>query len=196
MVAKIRISALLGLLVAPAPLFAGPPGPQGGGVTLLPNGWRIAPAGRHITVGDLPLAMVESPDGRYLIVSNNGYAKPTLVVVDTAGMVIRSRVLLDNAWLGLAWHPDGKRLYSSGAGASTVQELTWTNGRILPGASYVLKRPSPESFVGGVAVRPDGARLYAVHAMGELLSAVDLTPEEPTVVNVDLPAEGYGVVVS
>ena len=24
------------------------PGAQGGGVTLLPNGWRIAPAGRHI----------------------------------------------------------------------------------------------------------------------------------------------------
>ena len=52
------------------------PGVQGGGTTLLPNGWRIAPAGRHISVGDLPLAMVESPDGRYLIVSNNGYAKP------------------------------------------------------------------------------------------------------------------------
>src|SRR3954471_14954736 len=57
------------------------PGPQGGGVTLLPNGWRIAPAARHITMGDLPLAMVESADGRYLIVSNDGYAKPTLSVV-------------------------------------------------------------------------------------------------------------------
>ena len=85
-------------------------------MTLLPNGWRIAPAGRHISVGDLPLAMVESPDGRYLIVSNNGYAKPTLSVVDVARLYVKSRVPLDNAWLGLAWHPDGKRLFSSGAG--------------------------------------------------------------------------------
>ena len=62
MLAKTRISAPVVLLFAAVPLLAGPPGPQGGGVTLLPNGWRIAPAGRHITVGDLPLAMVESAD--------------------------------------------------------------------------------------------------------------------------------------
>lgn len=38
------------------------PGALGGGVTLLPNGWKIAPAGRHVQVGSLPLAMVESMD--------------------------------------------------------------------------------------------------------------------------------------
>ena len=58
------------------------PGSLGGGETLLPNGWRIAPAGRHMAIGDLPLNLVLSPDGRYLIVANNGYAKPTLRVVD------------------------------------------------------------------------------------------------------------------
>ena len=30
-------------------------------------------------------------------------------------------VALDDAWLGLAWHPDGKRLYSSGAASNSVQ---------------------------------------------------------------------------
>jgi hypothetical protein len=40
------------------------PGNQGRGVVLLPNGWKIAPAGRHIPIGDLPLAMLETPDGR------------------------------------------------------------------------------------------------------------------------------------
>ena len=58
------------------------PGAQGGGVTLLPNGWRIAPAGRHLSIGDLPLAMVLSPDGHSLVVTNNGYQKPTLRVLD------------------------------------------------------------------------------------------------------------------
>src|SRR5215470_9237507 len=72
------------------------------GSTLLPNGWRIAPAGRHINVGDLPLAMVESPDGRYLIVTDNGYVRPALVVVDLKNFLIKSRLSVDNAWLGLA----------------------------------------------------------------------------------------------
>src|SRR6476660_4674857 len=54
-----------------------------GGVTLLPNGWRIAPAGRSLQVGDFPMAMVLAADGRHVIVSNNGWSKPSLTIVDT-----------------------------------------------------------------------------------------------------------------
>src|SRR5216110_2682852 len=91
------------------------PGAMGGGVTLLPNGWKIAPAGRHVQVGDLPLAMVESPDSKTLLVANNGYAQPTISIVDLQNQIVRDAFRLDHAWLGLAWHPDGKRLYVSGA---------------------------------------------------------------------------------
>ena len=58
-------------------------GPAANGATLLPNGWRIAPAGRHIQVGDLPLNMAPSPDGRFLVITNNGWTRPTLTVFDT-----------------------------------------------------------------------------------------------------------------
>jgi DNA-binding beta-propeller fold protein YncE len=194
----LRWMAALALLTLPA-AAADQPGAQGGGTTLLPNGWRIAPAGRHITVGDLPLAMVESPDGRYLIVSNNGYAKPTLSVVDVARLYVKSRVPLDNAWLGLAWHPDGRRLFASGAAESSVRELRWApSGVLTAGPSIVLKRPSSESFVAGVAVSPDGARVFAVHALGEQLSAITLGHDETpaTVKSVDLAAEGYTALVS
>jgi hypothetical protein len=51
------------------------PGYQGEGVTLLPNGWRIAPEGRHVTVGDLPMNMVPSPDGRFLAIATSGYTE-------------------------------------------------------------------------------------------------------------------------
>ena len=52
--------------------------------------------------------------------TNNGWTKPTLNVFDTKleGVVGR-RCPLDNAWLGLAWSPDGKRLYSAGAAENT-----------------------------------------------------------------------------
>ena len=83
------------------------PGVRGRGVTLLPNGWRIAPAGRSIQVGDFPLSMVASADDRYVIITNNGWSKPTLTVVDVAQRFVRLRVPIEHAWLGLAWHPDG-----------------------------------------------------------------------------------------
>ena len=157
------------------------PGSLGGGETLLPNGWRIAPAGRHMSIGDLPLNMVLSPDGRSLIVTNNGYAKPTLRVVDLERGDVAQTVALDDAWLGLAWHPDGTKLYSSGAASNSVIELAWRNGRLTRSgarcrsAQRVARRrsqgtnssePSPQSFVGGIAVSPDGTRLVAVHVLG------------------------------
>ncbi|MBP1636224.1 MAG: hypothetical protein H6Q10_2798, partial [Acidobacteria bacterium] len=105
------------------------PGSLGAGVTLLPNGWKIAPAGEHLLIGDLPLNMVLAPDGRHLIVTNNGYAKPTLTVVDLQNRYVEARVMVDHAWLGLAWHPDGTKLYSSGAGQNTVNEFSWVDER-------------------------------------------------------------------
>jgi hypothetical protein len=150
------------------------PGPEGGGTVLLPNGWRIAPAGRHIPVGDLPLAMLQSTDGRYVIVTNNGYAKPSLTVVDIERFLVKSKLPLEHAWLGLAWHPDGKRLYSSGAGGSTVDELEFDSreGKLATLRSFALAKPGPTSFVGGLAVGADGRRLFAVHVLGQTLSAV------------------------
>src|SRR4051812_40465422 len=49
-------------IAAPA---AGVPGAQSDGSTLLANGWRIAPAGRTLKTGTLPLNVIVSPDGRY-----------------------------------------------------------------------------------------------------------------------------------
>ncbi len=184
------------------------PGPLGGGVTLLPNGWKIAPAGIHRQIGDLPLAMVESPDGGSVLVATNGYARPTIAVYDVRHEYVRDVVPLDHAWLGLAWNPDGKRLYVSGAGNSTVHELTYAGGKLTRGGDLVLgrampapvegpNRPEPvaQSFIGGLAVSPDGARLFAVHVLGHLLSVVDLKSGH-IVRGIDLPAEPYTCVVS
>src|SRR4051794_39470891 len=93
------------LAAAQAPRKSRPPaawpGHEPAGVTLLPNGWRIAPAGRHLTVGDLPLAMAESPDGRTLVITNDGYSKPTLTVVDLKTLDVRQKVEVADAWLGI-----------------------------------------------------------------------------------------------
>ncbi len=41
------------------------PGAMQDGSTMLPNGWRLSPAGKHLKVGDLPLNVVQTPDSRY-----------------------------------------------------------------------------------------------------------------------------------
>jgi YVTN family beta-propeller protein len=199
-----RTHGRLLVLLALAPALAASGDPQQGArkpgresrdVTLLPNGWRISPAGRHLTVGDLPLAMLESADGRYLIVSSNGWLKPTLTVVDTRNFYVVSKLVLDHAWLGLAWSPDGRRVYSSGAGDNSVREYKFERAALLPDRTFVLSRPERESFVGGLSVTPDGNRLFAVHVLGEQLTAVDLRSGR-VLKTLPLPAEGYTSIVS
>jgi YVTN family beta-propeller protein len=214
--AIVRLLAM-GLLVASAAAVsmaqrpvepAARPGSMGGGVTLLPNGWRIAPAGRHMAIGDLPLNMVLSPDGHALVVTNNGYSKPTLRVVDLDHDYVSSVLPLDDAWLGMAWHPDGTRLYSSGAGSNSVTELGWakgaltvravlpllaTTGRRADGTNRPLSRE--QSFVGGIAISPDGATLYAVHVFGQILQLLDLVSGAVRA-TANLPAEAYTCLLS
>jgi YVTN family beta-propeller protein len=183
------------------------PGALGGGVTLLPNGWKIAPAGRHVQVGDLPLAMVESPDGRSLFVASNGYEKPAVAVVDVQQLFVRSMLVLDHAWLGLAWHPDGSRLYVSGGANSTVHQLRWAGGKLTRNADLVIGRPFPPSsanessgakarnLVGGVAIAPDGTRLFAVDVVAQAVRAIDLASGR-VVRSVTVAAEPYTCVLS
>src|SRR6476469_3976318 len=105
---------------AAAPVW---PGYKGDGVTLLPNGWRIAPEGRHVTVGDLPMNVVPSPDGRFLAISSSGRAKPAISLFDTHTLQIISRIDVDHTWLGLAWQPDGGRIFASGASENVIYQF-------------------------------------------------------------------------
>ena len=203
---------VFGVMVAGAlvPLAQqGPPAPerpglQGSGVTLLPNGWRIAPEGQHMQAGDFPLAMTLSPDGRFLIVTNNGYAKPTLTIVDTKHWYVTEREPVDHAFLGLAWHPDGTRLFSSGGSQNTVNVLKWGAGRLEPSEQITISAPERTGgwsrlenagFVAGLAMHPDGRTLYAVQVLGQAVAALDV---EGGVLKkkVALEAEAYAVALS
>jgi len=180
------------------------PGVLGSGITQLPNGWRIAPAGRHSPIGDLPLNMVWSPNGRYLIVTNNGWSRPALTVFDATNFYIKSTAPVDHAWLGLAWHPDGKRLFSSGAAQNVVNEFVW-NGEVLKQGTQMtlgapVLRPTFETlqnagFIGGIAVTPDGRSLFAVHVLGTAVSMIDLSTGK-VARTAQLAAEPYSALAS
>ncbi|HEX5473632.1 MAG TPA: bifunctional YncE family protein/alkaline phosphatase family protein [Vicinamibacterales bacterium] len=179
------------------------PGLDKDGTTLLPNGWRIAPAGRHHQIGDLPLSMRPSPDGRFLVVANNGWEKPTLTVFDTKSEEVVGRADVSNGWLGLVWAPDGQRLYSSGAADNAVYPFDWHNGRLTPADPIVLGPREQHKgdalvhagFIGGLAISPDGARLFAVQVYGQAVSVVDLAKRQ-IVASKDLPAEPYTCLLS
>ena len=178
-----------------APPQASSPGALADGSTLLPSGWRLAPAGRHLMIGDLPLNVVQSPDSRYLIVTNNGLAKPSFSVVDVANWTVKNTMPLEHAWYGLAWHPNGTRLYVGGGAQNAVQEFSYADGVLTPARTFNLPAVTGQSFAGGLAVGPDGKLLYVTRVFAQTLSTIDLSSGQ-LVKTVSLTAEPYACVVS
>src|SRR3954464_13028738 len=147
-------AASLATLAQPGPGAPVWPGYKGSGVTLLPNGWRIAPEGRHVTVGDLPMNIVPSPDGRFVAISTSGYAKPAISLFDTKTLQIISRLEVEHTWLGLVWHPDGKKIFASGASENVIYEFSVRGGR-LSAAGNIPIGPA-ERHPGGDAIENAG----------------------------------------
>lgn len=180
------------------------PGYKGNGVTLLPNGWRIAPEGRHVTVGDLPMNVVPSPDGRLLAISTSGWAKPAITLFDTRTLQIVNRLELEHTWLGLVWQPDGKKIFASGSSENVIYEINVQGGRLSAAGTISLgaaeRHPGRDvienaGYVAGMALSADGKRLYAAQMYGERVRLIDVA-QRKIVASAELGAEPYTCVLS
>ncbi len=177
------------------PALLDTPGLEADGSTLLPTGWRLSPAGRHLALGDLPLNLAQSPDSKYLVVANEGLTTPTLSVVDVASWTVKSTVAIQQAWYGLAWTADGGTLYVSGAGQNTVQEFGVSDGTLTPRRTIALPSVTDQSFTGGLTLSSNGTRLFVTRVFAQTLSSIDLASGK-VLTTVTLPAEPYTCVAS
>jgi DNA-binding beta-propeller fold protein YncE len=150
------------------------PGKLDDGTVLLPNGWRIAPAGKHVSVGTLPLNIVVTLDGRYAIVATAGLMKPALSVIEVATWTVKNTYQLENVWYGLALSPDGTKVYVGGCGQNNVQEFTFADGVLTKARTLALPAQTGETFAGGVAISKDGRTLFVTRVFAMTLSAIDL----------------------
>jgi YVTN family beta-propeller protein len=133
------------------------------GTGILPSGRAITPAGNQLLVGRFPGNMIMSPDGKTIVISNNGYGGNSLVLVDTATGKIRQTVPTPDDWLlyGLAMSEDGTRLYAAGGVSKYVYKYTIDgNGT----AAFALKMGNgKDGFPTGLALSKDGTKLYVAN---------------------------------
>jgi DNA-binding beta-propeller fold protein YncE len=127
----------------------------------LPANWRIQPAGTQVALDSLPLSAAVSPDGKFLLALNAG-SKPSISVVDTGAMKETARVAIPDAGLGLAFSPDGRRVYAGGGSRNAVLEFTFsTAGELKASREISAGQAGAMNFIGDVAVSPDGRTVLA-----------------------------------
>jgi DNA-binding beta-propeller fold protein YncE len=127
----------------------------------LPANWRIQPAGTQVPLGSLPVNAALSPDGKFLLALNAG-SQASISVVETAAMKETARVAIADAGLGLAFSPDGRRVYAGGGARNAVLEFTFSAaGELKASREISAGQAGAMNFVGDVAVSPDGRTVLA-----------------------------------
>lgn len=163
------------------------PAEQNAAPTMLPNGWKITPAGRVVDLrGDMPLRVLPLPDGRRALVLTGGYHDHSLSLVNIADGKILQTLELGKVWAGLGMDPSGSNIYVSGGGpllekfsqrlakvsldpllreslSKPVLRVRLAKDRLTPEPGLAIAGlPEKNRFIAGVAVGRDGA-LYVIN---------------------------------
>src|SRR5258707_10681222 len=153
------------------------PGRDGAGV-LLPDGWRVTPAGRQLETGDMILSAQISPDGKTLAFTNTGYTRHQLHLVDLGTEKEVATFPLERSWSGLAWTPNGNRILVSGGQENAAADIytfqRWDDGSFAQSQSLQLQgAEKAKTAISSILVSPDGSAIYAVNDLDGNLYTLD-----------------------
>jgi YVTN family beta-propeller protein len=157
---------------------------------LLPNGWTLTPAGKHVTIPDLPLNIIPLGDNRHALVASSGFNKHELTLIDFVDLKVASRETVRQSWYGLTTNSKQTRVWWAGGGADMVHAFELKDGN--------LKRTSPDevdpksltkevlhklrkdvSFKSGLLHDAETDTLYSLDINNGTLSAISLPVGKP-----------------
>ena len=137
---------------------------------LLPNGWRLTPAGQQVLLTDLPLNIGFTADGQHAIVATSGYNAHELALVELATGKKLAVETVKQSWFGLAQDPQTNRIWWSAGGEGRLHALRWVDGKFhqgetlapLPPGGNDAQTSTPAGFCTGVHYDPKSSRLFAL----------------------------------
>jgi len=162
------------------PVFAGPTDKG----FLLPNGWTLTPAGKHLQLTDLPLNIIPLGDGKHALAAASGYNAHQLTLIDLSGPSIVDRQSVRQSWFGLALAPADGKIWWSGGGAAMLHTFTLANGKLQrtspdePEAGTTKKKLKAEGeetgFKSGLLLDARANLLYSLNMNLGTICAIDL----------------------
>jgi YVTN family beta-propeller protein len=174
-------------------------GPQGDGTAVTTNGWHLTPAGKQVKLGNFPIGGALTPDGKYFVVSNAGTGTQSLQVVDTEKKVVTQTISYDwpeALYIGVAFSPDGKKMYASAGGNNKIRVFDFTNGTLTEQAPILMKdQKNTEFYPAGISISPDGKFLYVANNVNHSVSRIDLATNQITATS-PVGKSPYAAVVS
>ena len=145
----------------------------------LPNGWKLSPAGKSLSLGDLPLNIAVSTSKKMLAVTNNGQSKQSLQLIDVATQKVIDQVVIAKSWLGLKFSADEKYLFAAGGNDNCIWKYSINNKKLAVVDSFTLGKKWPNK-ISPAGIEIDDARnlLYVVTKDNNSLYIFDLVTKQ------------------
>jgi YVTN family beta-propeller protein len=163
-------------------------GPQGDGTAITPVGWHVTPVGQQLTLSERPYGIALSPDGKTLLVSNDGTARQSLMAVDLATNKVVQNINYpapEALFLGATYAPDGSKAYASAGANDKIRTYAVSGGKLTEEASIPLNKTGPggtkvDPCPAGLAISSDGGTLYSADNLVNAVSIFDLKTNHET----------------
>ena len=165
--------------------------------TLLPNGWKLTPAGDQVGIDELPLNMVMTNDGKYAITSNSGYTEHSLSVISLNNKKEIQRMIVNKTWRGLVFNSDDSKLFVSGGNNNLVYIYNFDNGTLSLQDSIIIGKPYPKEriSISGLDYLPSKNYLLVGAKESNKLYVCDVTSKK-VIKQVELGSECYDVKIN
>jgi DNA-binding beta-propeller fold protein YncE len=166
-----------------------------GNYTLLPNGWKLTPAGENIGVGELPMNLVFTKDEKYAITSNSGMGLNSLSVIDLSSNKETQRLIIDKTWRGLCYNDEESILYVSGGNNDKVYMYAFRDGILNLKDSMNLRSGNDTLIsVTGLTYWSSKNNLIAVSMRSNSIYIYDISKKQLTK-KLNLGSECYDVII-
>src|SRR5205085_8998422 len=89
-----------------------------------------------------------------------------------------SRAGIDEAFYGLAFSQDGKKIFCSGAGDEAIHGFTFADGFLFQPQKLTLRPVKQRAIPAGLCLSSDGKTLFVAIVWGHRVTEVDLLSED------------------
>lgn len=178
------------------------------GITVIPNGRLLTPAGKTFAVAPHPFGLALSSDGEIAVTANSGTGPLSISIIRNLTTAPQIRQVppgpstdagvLESVFMGLAISPDNKKVYVAAGQENSILVFDLLTGSKIDSVNCSVQADGskyPDGYIGDMVLSADGIHLFAVDQMNFRMIIVD-TRKMKVVSSVPVGRYPFGIALS
>src|SRR5450759_2771389 len=179
------------------------------GVTVIPNGRLLTPAGKSLVVAPHPFGLALSSNGEIAVTANSGIKPLSISIIRDLNSVApqiqqvppgfaNDEGVLESVFMGLAISPDNSKVYVAGGQGNSILTFDLLTGSKKDSVDCSVSEDGtkfPDGYIGDMAMTKDGNYIFAVDQMNFRMVIVD-TRKMKVINSVPVGRYPFGVALS